>query len=131
MLPKGKLGRHEDALTAARREVLEETGHHVTVHDFLGTVSYDVRRGSKVVQFWHMTITDEPPRKLTRDVRRIEWLTPAAAVAKLSHPRERAFLAQVAPVVFGHELQARPGLLQRLWTWLRRRFDRERNRGRF
>ena len=35
VLPKGKLDAGETPRTAARREVLEETGHDVTVHEFL------------------------------------------------------------------------------------------------
>ena len=35
VLPKGKLAANEDAIAAARREVLEETGHRVTIHEFL------------------------------------------------------------------------------------------------
>ena len=121
-LPKGKLDRGEDAVAAAEREVREETGHAVTVRTHLGTLAYESSRGPKQVEFWHMTITDDPPRKLMRDVRRVEWLTPAAAVAKLSLARERAFLLRVAPVVFGHPIEFRPSLLWRLWAWLRAAF---------
>ena len=37
VLPKGKLDDGETARDAAMREVLEETGHDVSVHEFLGT----------------------------------------------------------------------------------------------
>jgi 8-oxo-dGTP diphosphatase len=121
MLPKGKLDRGEDAVTAAEREVREETGHAVTVHDHLGTLSYRTSRGPKRVDFWHMTATNAPPRKLARDVRRVEWLPPAIAIEKLTLPRERAFLREVAPAVFGQPIAAPPraGPLVRLWRWLR------------
>src|SRR5215467_12892956 len=53
-LPKGKLATGEDAMTAARREVLEETGYHVNVHEFLGTLVYETNSRSKAIQFWRM-----------------------------------------------------------------------------
>jgi 8-oxo-dGTP diphosphatase len=122
VLPKGKLDRGEDAVTAAAREVREETGHAVTVHDHLGTLTYRTSRGPKHVDFWHMSATDAPPRKLARDVRRVEWLPPEAALAKLTHAREREFLRRVAPVVFGHAIETRRSFVRRVWHWLRARF---------
>ena len=47
VLPKGKLNGGEIARAAARREVLEETGHDVTVHEFLGTLVYESGGRSK------------------------------------------------------------------------------------
>jgi 8-oxo-dGTP diphosphatase len=51
VLPKGKLDDGETARDAAHREVLEETGHDVVVHEFLGTLVYESGRGSKVVHY--------------------------------------------------------------------------------
>ena len=45
VLPKGKLNRNETAVAAARREVLEEVGHRVYIHEFLGTMAYEVNSG--------------------------------------------------------------------------------------
>src|SRR4029450_10346088 len=39
VLPKGKLYPGERALAAARREALEENGHQVSVHGFLGSTA--------------------------------------------------------------------------------------------
>src|SRR5262245_65829904 len=74
MLPKGKLNRGEHLEAAARREVMEETGCDVVMHEFLGTLSYDVGRKPKIVQFWRMEAINGPERKLTRDVRAVKWL---------------------------------------------------------
>jgi 8-oxo-dGTP diphosphatase len=42
VLPKGKLFPREHARDAAVREVAEETGYDVSVHQFLGSMSYVV-----------------------------------------------------------------------------------------
>lgn len=97
VLPKGKLNRGEDALAAAKREVLEETGHQVSVHEYLGALSYEVRRGPKVVQFWRMQTAGGPTRKLMSDIKAVRWLPLTEAIEALTHPREQAFLAQVGP----------------------------------
>ena len=61
-LPKGKLERGETPRAAAIREVMEETGHDVAVHEFLGTLVYDVRDGSKVVHYWRMEAAEAQTR---------------------------------------------------------------------
>ncbi|MBO0754062.1 MAG: NUDIX domain-containing protein [Bradyrhizobiaceae bacterium] len=97
-LPKGKLAAGEDALTAARREVLEETGHRVSVHEFLGTLVYETNSRPKVVQFWRMQAAGAPDSVLMRDVKAVDWLRLGAAIDRLSHLRERVFLQQVGPI---------------------------------
>ena len=96
-LPKGKLAPGENAMTAARREVLEETGHRVTVHEFLGTLAYEASGRPKVVQFWRMEAVGEPIGDLMRDVRAVHWLELGDAIELLTHVRERVFLEQVGP----------------------------------
>ncbi|CAN7752421.1 NUDIX hydrolase [Bradyrhizobium sp. LjRoot220] len=98
VLPKGKLDRGETPRDAAEREVNEETGHDVSVHEFLGTLVYESRGGSKVVHFWRMEAGAEPVRKLMRDVKAVEWLPLADAVDRLSRGYERAFLENVGPI---------------------------------
>jgi 8-oxo-dGTP diphosphatase len=97
VLPKGKLKPGEDALAAAKREAMEETGHEVEVHEFLGAMSREAGK-PKVVQFWRMHATDAPPRKLMRDVKAVKWLPLEQAVRTLTHAHERTFLAQMGPV---------------------------------
>src|SRR5215471_15884293 len=87
-LPKGKLAAGEDAMTAARREVLEETGRRVTVHEFLGTLAYETHGRQKVIQFWRMEAAGEPAADLMRDVVAVDWLVLEDAVRRLTHPRE-------------------------------------------
>src|SRR5258708_27684082 len=72
VLPKGKLNPGEPALAGAKREVLEETGHEVSTHEFLGSMSYSVGGKIKIVQFWHMRAIGGPAREVMRDVQALE-----------------------------------------------------------
>jgi 8-oxo-dGTP diphosphatase len=96
VLPKGKLKPGENALAAAKREVVEETGHEVEVHEFLGAMSREAGK-LKIVQFWRMSAVDGPPRKLMRDVRAVKWLPLQQAIKTLTHAHERAFLEHAGP----------------------------------
>jgi 8-oxo-dGTP diphosphatase len=98
VLPKGKLDDGETAEQAARREVLEETGHEVAVHEFLGTLAYQSGGRSKVVHFWRMEADGAPVRKLMNDIKAVDWLPLDEAVERLSREYERAFLSHVGPL---------------------------------
>jgi 8-oxo-dGTP diphosphatase len=96
VLPKGKLKAKENAVAAARREAVEETGQSVTVHEYLGSISYKAGRRPKVVGFWRMQAAGGSPREPTPDIRAVEWLGLEDAIARLTQPLERAFLAHIA-----------------------------------
>ena len=98
VLPKGKLDDGETPRAAAEREVMEETGHDVAVHEFLGTLAYESRGGAKVVHYWRMAAGQTPTRKLMRDVKAVDWLPMGEAVERLSRGYERAFLQHVGPI---------------------------------
>ena len=98
VLPKGKLDDGETPRDAAMREVWEETGHDVSVHEFLGTLAYDLGGRSKIVHYWRMETQGGPTRELMNDVRAVDWLPLEAAVERLSREHERAFLANVGPL---------------------------------
>src|SRR5580698_6644550 len=98
VLPKGKLDDGETPRDAAMREVWEETGHDVSVHEFLGTLAYDLGGRSKIVHYWRMETQGRPTRELTADVREVDWLPLDVAVERLSREHERAFLANVGPL---------------------------------
>src|ERR1700743_887795 len=68
VLPKGKLDDGETPRAAAKREVLEETGHNVTVHEFLGTLVYESGARSKVVHYWRMEASGGQVRELMHDI---------------------------------------------------------------
>ena len=98
VLPKGKLDDGETPKDAARREVLEETGHDAAVHEFLGTLVYQSGGRSKVVHFWRMEAEGGPVRKLMSDIKAVDWLPLEEAIERLSREYERAFLRNVGPI---------------------------------
>ncbi len=85
--PKGKLKRHEEPLAAAVREVLEETGHHCAPGPRLPTSHYVVDGRPKVVDYWAAEATGGS-FTANDEVDRILWLTPDAARARLTQPRD-------------------------------------------
>jgi 8-oxo-dGTP diphosphatase len=108
VLPKGKLDEGETPRAAAEREVVEETGHDVSVHEFLGTLVYESGGRSKVVHYWRMAADGKPAHDLMDDVRAVDWLPLDVAVARLSRAYERAFLANVGPLALEAAAPARP-----------------------
>ena len=108
VLPKGKLDDGETPRDAAEREVMEETGHDVSVHEFLGTLVYESRGGSKVVHYWRMEARGDAVHELMRDVRAVDWLPLVDAVDRLSRGYERAFLENVGPIALAAAAHAAP-----------------------
>jgi 8-oxo-dGTP diphosphatase len=98
VLPKGKLDDGETARDAAEREVLEETGHDVAVHEFLGTLVYESGGRFKAVHYWRMEAGGEPTHQLMDDIKAVDWLPLDAAIERLSRGYERAFLENVGPI---------------------------------
>jgi 8-oxo-dGTP diphosphatase len=102
VLPKGKLNPREHPRDAAKREVVEETGHDVTVHEFLGSMAYAVEGKVKIVQFWLMRAMGPPVHELMDDVKAVKWLPLREAVKTLTRPHEKLFLTHVGPTALGH-----------------------------
>jgi 8-oxo-dGTP diphosphatase len=101
VLPKGKLKRKEAPLAAAEREVVEETGYKVEIHDYLGAISYKVGRKLKLVEFWRMQARGKTGRKPTDDIKAVQWLPLDAAIEQLELPLEQLFLRNVGPRALG------------------------------
>jgi 8-oxo-dGTP diphosphatase len=98
VLPKGKLDDGETPRDAAEREVNEETGHDVIVHEFLGTLVYESSGRSKIVHYWRMQADGDQVYELMTDIREVDWLPLEVALVRLSRASERAFLENVGPV---------------------------------
>src|SRR3954451_9292086 len=84
VLPKGKLKPGENALAAAKREVVEEAGHEVEEHEFLGATSRKSGK-LKIVTFCRMSAVDAPTRTLMRAVRAVRSLPLPEAIKTLTH----------------------------------------------
>jgi 8-oxo-dGTP diphosphatase len=118
-LPKGKLHKDETVAEAAKREVLEETGRNVVMHEYLGQIAYRSRGQPKIVKFWRMEAIGKP-QELMHDVRAVRWLPLGKAVELLSHRRERDFLRRTGPRALAAVMEtipSKPG-------WLKRFLDR-------
>lgn len=92
-LPKGKLAPNEHVLSAARREIEEETGQQVLLGPPLGIQRYDVRKNGgtvpKMVHYWSAQLTG-PEREFvpSDEVDKSEWLPVGKARRRLSYPRD-------------------------------------------
>jgi 8-oxo-dGTP diphosphatase len=95
VLPRGKLKRKERASAGARREAVEETGHKVSVHSYIGAIVYPSQGRPKLVQFWHMRAAKNPSRDLMPDIAQVAWLPLNQAIKRLSSPLEKLFLQSV------------------------------------
>jgi 8-oxo-(d)GTP phosphatase len=94
-LPKGKLDAGEHALTAAVREIGEETGLGAVAGRRSLRTSYPVPEGVKRVDYWVMQAlggTFEPDH----EVDDLRWLPVPEAADLCSHEQDRAVLADLA-----------------------------------
>ena len=74
-LPKGKLESHEDSIACAFREILEETGFHVRLGQFLGTTIYENPEGLKCVDYWAAKYIDERAVPNPFEIDQVEWVS--------------------------------------------------------
>jgi 8-oxo-(d)GTP phosphatase len=91
-LPKGKLEVGEAWQAAALREVHEETGCTARLGAFAGASCYDIKRGLKMVLYWHMEVACQSHLERLHEFDEVRWLTPDDALATLDHARERLVL---------------------------------------
>ena len=94
-LPKGKLDAGEHPLTAAVREVGEETGLSVSVGRRSVQTRYTARQGPKRVDYWVMRAVggEFTPND---EVDELRWLPVPQAAALVTHDHDRAVLDDLA-----------------------------------
>jgi 8-oxo-dGTP pyrophosphatase MutT (NUDIX family) len=97
-LPKGKLDAGEHALTAAVREVREETGLAPVAGRRSVQSCYPVPEGLKRVDYWVMRAGGGDFRP-NDEVDELRWLAPAEAIPLLSYERDEALLEHAAEMV--------------------------------
>jgi len=89
-LPKGKVESHEELITCAYREVMEETGFDVQLGPFVSEIEYFVEEGLKRVSYWSGRVTN-PEHHFTAnsEVDAIEWLGIEEAIQRVSRESDR------------------------------------------
>ncbi len=96
-LPKGKVDPGESWKTAARREVLEETGYVGKITKYAGSISYLLDGKPKIVLFWHMKVKGEEPEKMNGEVDQVRWVTVQEAADLLDYPDEIQLIQNAVP----------------------------------
>lgn len=94
--PKGKLEPGEDELTAALREVEEETGLACTTQEDLGAITYvDGRGRPKVVRYWRMAPQDGPEPSGQHEIDDARWMPLADAEEALTYAHDRRLVRRL------------------------------------
>jgi 8-oxo-dGTP diphosphatase len=91
-LPKGKVEVGESHISAAYREIQEETGYESIFGPEIGTVVYKLEGAPKEVRFWSAHATEMTGHPDPVEVDQVEWLAPKKAQDKLTNKDDRAIV---------------------------------------
>ncbi len=110
-LPKGRLYPAEESLSAALREVEEETGLETRFESFLKTVRYEYldtfartvpERVYKKVDFYLLRVTGGSLSGDSVEVQKVEWASPDDALCRLAYDGERDCIKLALEYLNGH-----------------------------
>ena len=100
--PKGKLDPGEHEVTAAVREVAEETGLDVRLGPALAPQRYRMSSGRwKHVDYWTAKVVgsdDVAAYRPNEEIDAVEWVPWDAAMMRLTYPHDRETLAEARPL---------------------------------
>ena len=100
--PKGKLDPGEHTVTAAVREVAEETGLDVRLGPALAPQRYRMSNGRwKAVDYWTARVVgsdDVSTYRVNEEIDAVEWVEWQAAMRRLTYPHDRDTLAEARPL---------------------------------
>jgi 8-oxo-dGTP pyrophosphatase MutT (NUDIX family)/phosphohistidine phosphatase SixA len=100
--PKGKLDPGEHVVTAAVREVAEETGLDIRLGPALTPQRYRMSNGRwKVVDYWTARVIgsdDVGPYQVNEEIDDVEWVEWSAAMRRLTYPYDRETLTEARPL---------------------------------
>jgi 8-oxo-dGTP diphosphatase len=100
--PKGKLDPGEHVVTAAVREVAEETGLDVRLGPALSSQRYRMSNGRyKRVEYWTARVVgsdDVSSYRPNDEIDAVEWVPWDAAARRLTYPHDSETLAQARPL---------------------------------
>lgn len=100
--PKGKLDRGEHVVTAAVREVAEETGLDIRLGPALSSQRYRQSNGRwKSVEYWTGRVLgsdDVSGYRPNDEIDAVEWVEWDAAMRRLTYPYDRETLAEARPL---------------------------------
>lgn len=98
-IPKGKLDRGETHISAAFREVLEETGYRSKFGPFLGSIKYSTDDVEKEVQYWAAQANALAEQKPSEDeVDELRWVSPSDAMILLTNNSEKSILERFVEI---------------------------------
>ena len=96
--PKGKLDPGEHAVTAAVREVAEETGLDIRLGPALAPQRYRMSNGRmKAVDYWTARVIghdDVSGYRVNAEIDSVEWVNWKAAMQRLTYPHDRETLVE-------------------------------------
>jgi 8-oxo-dGTP diphosphatase len=100
--PKGKVDRGEHVVTAAVREVAEETGLDIRLGPALSSQRYLQSNGRwKTVEYWTGRVVgsdDVSGYQPNDEIDAVEWVEWSAAMARLTYPYDRETLTEARPL---------------------------------